>query len=187
MATHSSILAWKTPWTEEPGGCSHGVPKSQTCLSADTHPPTRMLRPLSFVHPVKMAATTPFRLCSCGCHELCLAPPSGREGKCRFLLRSRLCSKPGLRSETRSSSSHWWGLSRFVQHEVTLKARLVFELLVTLCRLFTPSCSYSSSSTSPAFLSSFYMFGSSENSKYYFCMLISVSVCCLSSPSFGTF
>ena len=20
MATHSSILAWKTPWTEEPGG-----------------------------------------------------------------------------------------------------------------------------------------------------------------------
>ena len=22
MATHSSILAWKSPWTEEPGGCS---------------------------------------------------------------------------------------------------------------------------------------------------------------------
>ena len=22
MATHSSILAWKTPWTEEPGGLS---------------------------------------------------------------------------------------------------------------------------------------------------------------------
>ena len=21
MATHSSILAWKSPWTEEPGGC----------------------------------------------------------------------------------------------------------------------------------------------------------------------
>ena len=29
MATHSSILAWKTPWTEEPGGLqSMGVPKS---------------------------------------------------------------------------------------------------------------------------------------------------------------
>ena len=26
MATHSSILAWKIPWTEEPGG----VAKSQT-------------------------------------------------------------------------------------------------------------------------------------------------------------
>ena len=22
MATHSSILAWRMPWTEEPGGCS---------------------------------------------------------------------------------------------------------------------------------------------------------------------
>ena len=21
MATHSSILTWKIPWTEEPGGC----------------------------------------------------------------------------------------------------------------------------------------------------------------------
>ena len=22
MATHSSVLAWEIPWTEEPGGCS---------------------------------------------------------------------------------------------------------------------------------------------------------------------
>ena len=32
MATHSSILAWRSPWTEEPGGLqgghNHGVPKS---------------------------------------------------------------------------------------------------------------------------------------------------------------
>ena len=28
MATHSSILAWKTPWTEDPGGLqSMGVQK----------------------------------------------------------------------------------------------------------------------------------------------------------------
>jgi len=34
MATHSSILAWKIPWTEEPGGLkSMGVAKSQTTLS----------------------------------------------------------------------------------------------------------------------------------------------------------
>ena len=26
MATHSSVLAWKVPWTEEPGGL-HGVAK----------------------------------------------------------------------------------------------------------------------------------------------------------------
>ena len=34
MATHSSILAWKIPWREEPGRPqSHGVAKSQTRLS----------------------------------------------------------------------------------------------------------------------------------------------------------
>ena len=27
-ATHSSILAWRIPWTEEPGGLVHGVTKS---------------------------------------------------------------------------------------------------------------------------------------------------------------
>ena len=31
MATHSSILAWETPWTEEPGGLeSTGLQKSWT-------------------------------------------------------------------------------------------------------------------------------------------------------------
>ena len=35
MATHSSILTWKTPWMEEPGGLHtvHGVAKSRTRLS----------------------------------------------------------------------------------------------------------------------------------------------------------
>ena len=33
MATHSSTLAWKIPWTEEPGGLViHWVTKSQTRL-----------------------------------------------------------------------------------------------------------------------------------------------------------
>ena len=33
-ATHSSILAWKIPWTEEPDGLQvQGVAKSQTRLS----------------------------------------------------------------------------------------------------------------------------------------------------------
>jgi len=31
MATHSGILAWETPWTEEPGGLqSIGSQKSET-------------------------------------------------------------------------------------------------------------------------------------------------------------
>ena len=34
MATHCSILAWRIPWIEEPGGATvHGVTKSQTQLS----------------------------------------------------------------------------------------------------------------------------------------------------------
>ena len=34
MATHSSILAWRIPWTEEPGrAIVHGVAKSRTRLS----------------------------------------------------------------------------------------------------------------------------------------------------------
>ena len=32
MAAHSSIRAWRIPWTEEPGG-SLGLQKSQTELS----------------------------------------------------------------------------------------------------------------------------------------------------------
>ena len=33
MATYSSILAWKIPWTEEPGRATvHGVTNSQTRL-----------------------------------------------------------------------------------------------------------------------------------------------------------
>ena len=37
MATHSSIPAWKTPWTEEPGGVqSMGLQKSQTPLATKT-------------------------------------------------------------------------------------------------------------------------------------------------------
>ena len=35
MAAHSSILAWRIPWTEKPGGLMfiHGVTKSQTGLN----------------------------------------------------------------------------------------------------------------------------------------------------------
>ena len=32
MATHSSILAWETPWTEEPGGLQSTGLQSQTQL-----------------------------------------------------------------------------------------------------------------------------------------------------------
>ena len=38
MATHSSILAWDIPWTEEPGGATvRGVTESWTQLSDLAH------------------------------------------------------------------------------------------------------------------------------------------------------
>ena len=33
LATHSSTLAWKVPWTEEPGRLQSGVAKNRTRLS----------------------------------------------------------------------------------------------------------------------------------------------------------
>ena len=33
MATHSSILAWRFPWPEEPGGLQSMVPQSRARLS----------------------------------------------------------------------------------------------------------------------------------------------------------
>ena len=48
MTTHSSILPWEIPWTEEPGGLQvHGVKKSWTLLSdlvcTHTHTLNRLL------------------------------------------------------------------------------------------------------------------------------------------------
>ena len=37
MATHSSILAWKIPWTKEPGGLQSIVTKSLTRLINQAH------------------------------------------------------------------------------------------------------------------------------------------------------
>ena len=47
MATHSSILAWRMLWTEEPGGLqSTGLQKSRTRLSSprSLHPPAHTVR-----------------------------------------------------------------------------------------------------------------------------------------------
>ena len=42
MATHSSILAWEIPWTEEPGGATvHGVGRVRQDLA--TKPPPQQL------------------------------------------------------------------------------------------------------------------------------------------------
>ena len=33
LTTHSSVLSWRIPWTEEPDGLVHGITRSQTRLS----------------------------------------------------------------------------------------------------------------------------------------------------------
>ena len=65
MATHSSTVAWKTPWTEEPGRLVHGVAKSWTQLSdftsmnelIYTHTHTHTHTPL-VLNPKQMLTTT---------------------------------------------------------------------------------------------------------------------------------
>ena len=52
MATHSSVLAWRIPWTEESGGLqSIRVIKSQTRLS--THPGTSITYSLFTFETIK--------------------------------------------------------------------------------------------------------------------------------------
>ena len=56
VAPHSSTLAWKIPWTEEPGWAAvHGVAKSRTRLSDFTLP--------FHIHAL---ARTPLRRQPCG-------------------------------------------------------------------------------------------------------------------------
>ena len=58
-ATHSHILAWEIPWTEEPGGYGPWDRKRQTCLGHSTPTSTRVkscaivaaaLHPLRSIH-----------------------------------------------------------------------------------------------------------------------------------------
>ena len=51
MTTHSSIVAWRIPWTEKPGGLQPmGITKSQTRLS-DQHFHFHCLRRRYHLHP----------------------------------------------------------------------------------------------------------------------------------------
>ena len=61
MAPHSSTLAWKIPWTEEPGGAAvHGVAKSRTRLSNFTFTfPFRALEKAMAIHSGVLAWRIP--------------------------------------------------------------------------------------------------------------------------------
>ena len=53
MAPHSSTLAWKIPWTEEPGGLQSMESLSRTRLSSD-NTKYQMLVGISHTWPVSM-------------------------------------------------------------------------------------------------------------------------------------
>ena len=60
MATHSSILAWEIPWTEEPGGVqsTNGVKKSWTRLSVHAYIHIFILLYSLLIHLTSLAAQT---------------------------------------------------------------------------------------------------------------------------------
>ena len=51
MATYSSVLAWRIPWTEEPGGLQsiHGVAKSWTQLKCSGNTKGRTVKVVKVV------------------------------------------------------------------------------------------------------------------------------------------
>ena len=93
IATCSSILAWKIPWTEEPGMLQYrGITKSQTRLSnwTVTLTPSVYSSPLSFSRPLFLLFLIPF--------------PS----ICHFTLNSQQSSKKA--EICRKKESGVWGL-----------------------------------------------------------------------------
>ena len=62
MATHSGILAWEIPWTEEPGGLqSAELPDMDTVLATKLPPPhaiTQVLCDLGFTSPLSLHLPT---------------------------------------------------------------------------------------------------------------------------------
>ena len=53
MTVHSSILAWRIPWTEESGGYSPWVTKSWTRLSGLTHTGINLIKYIENVYTKK--------------------------------------------------------------------------------------------------------------------------------------
>ena len=59
MATHSSVLAWRTPWTEEPGGLQFRGRKSQTRLKR-LHTQAWRRRHVGVTHHGLISSPSPF-------------------------------------------------------------------------------------------------------------------------------
>ena len=76
MATHSSILAWKTPWTEEPHRPQSMGSQSQTQRRACTHTHTSMTRGPASI------GVGPILFFTCCCTAVVLAQPWAHTARC---------------------------------------------------------------------------------------------------------
>ena len=68
-ATHSSILAWRIPWTEEPGGLQSMELQSQTRLSDE---------PFHFQYKIRLPRWQSSKESACQCRRCSLIPEPGR-------------------------------------------------------------------------------------------------------------
>ena len=90
MATHSSILAWRIPWTEEPGGLqSIGSERVRHDQETNTHTHTRTHTHFRFSSlNIKDAAVHCYVWCSCNVHTLSCPPLKWHRGL------AVVCAKP---------------------------------------------------------------------------------------------
>ena len=103
MATHSSIFAWKIPWTEELGGLQSIVLQSQTRLS--THTPCPHPRLLLFLIRLLATAGTTFGTSS--------SSSSGLPWRCCWCLLGNPDASASQRSPGRAQGSSRWPCTRF--------------------------------------------------------------------------
>ena len=84
MATHYSVLSWRIPWTEETGGCNHGIAELDTTDWAHTHTEVMLLllllshfscvwlcvTPETAAHRLPCTWNSPGKNTGVGCHFL---------------------------------------------------------------------------------------------------------------------
>ena len=75
MASHSSILAWEIPWTEEPGGLQ-SMESQRVGHNKATKPPAEKFRHFCTSYkPTAAAATKSLQLCLTLCNPIDSSPP----------------------------------------------------------------------------------------------------------------
>ena len=122
MATHSSILAWRIPWTEEPEWATvHGVVKRRTWLSDFTSLHFRAV----LQHTCDISSETRVRH---SCHPL---PP----------LLSWSCQTAGFKSEMAMAEPLCWEVGEFKDVMNFLKLGSVSSFSINLSVLHALQCS----------------------------------------------